>query len=108
LKTFSKPLPARTLLFTQFDSRDRFPPWIRHPMLRRLTEQTGGRAFFPVTAADVRRAYKAIRSELAHQYVLAYISTDRIRSAGFHQLAVIIERPGAVARTRRGYFTPGR
>jgi len=77
-------------------------------MLRRLTEQTGGRAFFPVTAADVLRAYKAIRAELAHQYVLAYISTDRTRSAGFHQLAVIIERPGAVARTRRGYFTSGR
>lgn len=77
-------------------------------LLRRLTEDTGGRAFFPVTPRDVLRAYKAIRSELAHQYMLAYVSTDRTRSERFHQLSVIVERPGVVARTRRGYFSSGR
>jgi VWFA-related protein len=77
-------------------------------LLRRLTEDTGGRAFFPVTLNDVVRAYKAIRSELAHQYVLAYVSTDRTRSPRFHQLSVIVERPGVVARTRRGYFSSAR
>ena len=77
-------------------------------LLRRLTEDTGGRAFFPVTGRDVLRAFKAIRSELSHQYVLAYVSTDRTRSPGFHQLSVIVERPGAVARTRRGYFSSAR
>ena len=73
-------------------------------LLRRLTDQTGGRAFFPVRAGDVLRAFKAIRSELAHQYTLAFVSTDGTGSAGLHQLSVIVERPGAVARTRRGYF----
>lgn len=77
-------------------------------VLRRLTDDTGGRAFFPLTSRDVVRAFRAIRAELAHQYVLAYVSTDQAGAAAFHQLSVMVERPGVVARTRRGYFSPGR
>lgn len=76
-------------------------------LLRRLTEQTGGRAFFPTTGRDLLRAFAAITAELAHQYTLAYVSTGAVRTAGFRQLSVIVDPPG-VARTRRSYFTSGR
>ncbi len=40
--------------------------------LRRLTEQTGGRAFFPKEAKDLADVYADIRAELSSQYSLAY------------------------------------
>jgi Ca-activated chloride channel family protein len=73
-------------------------------VLRRLAEQTGGRAFFPVNRYEFRRIHDAIRLELANQYSLAYESDDRHRDGRFRNLAVLIGGRNAVARTKRGYF----
>jgi Ca-activated chloride channel family protein len=72
-------------------------------VLRRLAEQTGGRAFFPATRHQFRPIHDAIRLELASQYSLAYESDDRRRDGRFRSLAVLIGGRNAVARTKRGY-----
>ena len=77
-------------------------------LLRRLADQTGGRAFFPRTGVELRQVYKTIRADLGSQYVLAYVSNDRVRSGGFRPISVFVNAPGAVARTRRGYFASAR
>jgi Ca-activated chloride channel homolog len=77
-------------------------------VLGRLTQQTGGRAFFPVDAKDLNGIYGEITAELSSQYSLAYES-DNLRTDGqFRRIAVRIERPGVVARARPGYYAPRR
>jgi hypothetical protein len=76
-------------------------------LLRRLTQQTGGRAFFPKAAADLANVYSDIRNELASQYVLAYESGGA-RDGRWRRIAVRVTRPNVAVRTRQGYFASRR
>jgi Ca-activated chloride channel family protein len=77
-------------------------------VLRRLTEQTGGRAFFPNDARELAAIYGEIKTELSNQYFLAYESNNPRRDGQFRRIAVRVERPGTVARARPGYYAPRR
>jgi Ca-activated chloride channel homolog len=77
-------------------------------VLRRLAEQTGGRAFFPVDVKELAGIYGEIRTELSNQYFLAYESNNARRDGQYRRIAVRIERAGAVARARPGYYAPSR
>jgi Ca-activated chloride channel homolog len=77
-------------------------------VLRRLAQQTGGRAFFRADAKELSGVYGEIRAELSNQYVLAYESNNARRDGQFRRIAVRVERPGVVARTRPGYYAPGK
>ncbi len=72
--------------------------------LRRLAEQTGGRAFVPLHRYELPRVYAEIMRELSSQYALAYQSDGVVKDTGFRSLSVQVQRPDAVARTKRGYF----
>jgi Ca-activated chloride channel family protein len=72
--------------------------------MRRLAEESGGRAFTPARIADLTGAADAITSELGQQYWLAYAPTTMTR--GFKRVNVRIEaRPLLRARTRSGYYS---
>jgi Ca-activated chloride channel family protein len=71
--------------------------------LRRFAAQTGGRALFPSTMKDIVEAYSDIRRELANQYVLAYESPPG-PARRWRNVVVRVNRTGAVARTRPGYY----
>ena len=75
-------------------------------VLRRLSEQTGGRTFFPQLATDLAAVYGEIKTELSSQYSLAYESTNPARDGRFRHVSVVIARPGAIGRTRPGYYAP--
>jgi Ca-activated chloride channel homolog len=77
-------------------------------VLRRLSEQTGGRTFFPQVANDLAAVYGEIKAELSSQYSLAYESTNSGRDGRFRRVSVLIARPGAIGRTRPGYYAPTR
>ena len=73
-------------------------------VLRRLAQQTGGRAFFPTDAKQLAGVYGEIRAELSNQYFLAYESSNPRRDGQFRRIAVRVDRPGVVARARPGYY----
>ena len=77
-------------------------------VLRRLAQQTGGRAFFIADARELSAVYAEIRAELANQYLLAYEPTNLRRDGQFRRVAVRVERSDAVARARPGYYAPTR
>ena len=88
-------------------------PGVRRPneaqfVLRRFAEQTGGRAFFPADAKELAGIYGEIRAELASQYFLAYESNNPRRDGQFRRIAVRVDREGAAARARPGYYAPTR
>jgi Ca-activated chloride channel homolog len=76
-------------------------------VLNQLARQTGGRAFLTVRdGKDLRPVYGDIRTELARQYALGYVSNDPRRDGRFRHLSVQVTRPQARARTRLGYVAP--
>jgi Ca-activated chloride channel family protein len=75
-------------------------------VLRQLSQETGGRAFFISSVTELPKIYQHISEELASQYSLAYTSKNRVRNGAWRRIDVRVSRPGLTARTRRGYFGP--
>lgn len=75
-------------------------------VLRQLSEQTGGRAFFPTEARQLPAIYEAIAEELSSQYSMAYSSTNPLRDGAWRRIVIKIDRPGLTARTKQGYYGP--
>ena len=76
-------------------------------VLRRLAQQTGGRAFFAQAAKDLGGVYREIRDELSSQYLLAYESATQ-RNGQWRRVNVRVNRPNVTVRARQGYYAPSR
>jgi VWFA-related protein len=76
-------------------------------LLKRLAEETGGRAFFPNKVGDVVKAFETIQDELRSQYALSYKPAD-FQADGRYRSIVIQARneKNVIIRARKGYFAP--
>jgi len=77
-------------------------------VMRQLAQETGGRSFFPTKIQDLDGVYTQIADELASQYTLGYTSKNPRTDGAFRRIVVQVGRPNASARTKRGYYAPGR
>jgi Ca-activated chloride channel family protein len=75
-------------------------------VLKQLAQETGGRAYFVLTAAELPKIYDQISEELANQYSLAYSSRNPMRNGAWRRVVVRVSKPGLTARTRQGYYGP--
>jgi len=75
-------------------------------VLKQLAQETGGRAYFVLTAAELPKIYEQISEELANQYSLAYSSKNPMRNGAWRRVVVRVNKPGLTARTRLGYYGP--
>jgi Ca-activated chloride channel family protein len=75
-------------------------------VLKQLSQETGGRAYFVLTAAELPKIYEQISEELANQYSLAYSSKNPMRNGAWRRVVVRVTKPGMTARTRQGYYGP--
>ena len=75
-------------------------------VLRQLSQETGGRVFFPTTVAELQKIYEQISEELASQYSIAYSSKNPMRTGVWRRIEVRVGKPGLLARARRGYYSP--
>ena len=76
-------------------------------VLRQLSQETGGRAFFPTAANELPKIYDQIAQELASQYAIGYTSKNPARNGAWRRITVRVARPGLAGRTRQGYYAPG-
>lgn len=76
-------------------------------VLRQLSQETGGRVFFPTTVSELPKIYEQISEELASQYSIAYSSKNPMRNGAWRRIDVRVNKPSLTARARRGYFAPG-
>lgn len=77
--------------------------------LRKVSERTGGQAFFPKKVKDLRAAFTQIQQELMSQYVVAFNSAHDQRDGSFHKLHIDISNPelrkqGLRLAYPQGYF----
>jgi Ca-activated chloride channel family protein len=75
-------------------------------VLRQLSQETGGRAFFPNQVTDLNSVYGQISDELSSQYTVGYTSKNGRRDGAWRRVVVRVNRPSTVARTKQGYFGP--
>jgi VWFA-related protein len=78
-------------------------------VLNKISDRTGGRAFFPKDEAELRKAFVQIQIEMRSQYLIAYAPTNQKRDGSFRtidiQLANTELQKQKVALThRKGYF----
>ncbi len=75
-------------------------------VLKKLAEETGGRAFFPFKAEDLSHSFQDIGDELRSQYSLGYKSSNPARDGSFRTIRLETERKNLKVKSRRGYYAP--
>jgi Ca-activated chloride channel homolog len=75
-------------------------------VLKQLSSETGGKAYFPTDARELQKIYQSIWDELSSQYAIAYSSTNPKRDGAWRRVQVRIVKPGLTARTKLGYYGP--
>jgi Ca-activated chloride channel homolog len=76
-------------------------------VLRQLSQETGGRVFYPGTVSELPKIYEQISLELASQYAIGYVSKNPNRNGAWRRINIRIARPGMIGRTKQGYYAPG-
>ncbi|HKZ03176.1 MAG TPA: VWA domain-containing protein [Pyrinomonadaceae bacterium] len=82
--------------------------------LRKITEQTGGRAYFPRSERELREAFTQIQRDLREQYLVAYSPSNKARDGSYRRVEIEIvnselRKQNLKLNYRPGYFakTPG-
>jgi VWFA-related protein len=88
--------------FSMFEVIDRSKELNKLGPLSELTEGTGG---FQITNSnDLNGALKRIAVELGHYYLVSYLPSKQEYDGKFRKITVKLNRNGAQAQTRSGYF----
>ncbi len=75
--------------------------------LKKITAETGGRAFFPKQEEDLDKAFSLIDEDLRTQYILSYEPSNEARDGSFRTIQIRVkDRKDLTVRHRRGYFAP--
>jgi VWFA-related protein len=75
--------------------------------LERLSQETGGVAYFPASLADVNAVAAQVAYDIRNQYIVAYHSSKPANLGGYRSVLVEARTPShskLSVRTRRGYF----
>ncbi|HEX8634812.1 MAG TPA: VWA domain-containing protein [Pyrinomonadaceae bacterium] len=79
-------------------------------LLNKIATETGGRAFYPMSLAELPGIADEITRDLRTQYVVSYSPTNKRRDGTFRKVNVRIEdtakRDKRIAITRPGYTAP--
>jgi len=75
-------------------------------LLKRLCEETGGRAWFPRDDQQLGRAYEAIAGEVHQKYFMTYTPTNQRRDGNWRSIDVQIPGSDYRVRARKGYTAP--
>lgn len=88
---------------------DNFYDGVDEGALKRLSERTGGRAFFPRDEVELRRAFKQIEEEMRSQYLLSYEPSNTALDGSYRKIEVQLANPEMAKQKvklthRQGYF----
>ena len=75
-------------------------------VLKRLANETGGKAYFPFEASDLAEDFRAIGRDLRTQFLLSYTSSNAARDGTFRKIAILPVDKTLHVRAKSGYFAP--
>ena len=88
---------------------DNFYGGVDKGVLNKISERTGGRAFFPKDEAELRNAFTQIQIEMRSQFLIAYEPSNQKRDGSFRTVEIQVVNPELVKQKvflthRKGYF----
>ena len=75
-------------------------------VLMKMSEATGGRAFFPPSVDEIATGFDSIEEELRSQYDLTYTPADFKPDGAFRTIYLFATDRRFSVRARKGYFSP--
>ena len=80
--------------------------------LRKISEQTGGRAYFPHSERELREAFAQIQRDLREQYLIAYSPSNKAHDGTYRRIQIELVNPELRKQNlkltyRAGYFAKG-
>jgi len=88
---------------------DRYTFNVNEGALRKIADQTGGRAYFPRHERDLRDAFAQIQRDLREQYLVAYSPLNKARDGSYRKIEIQLLNPALRQQDlklnyRSGYF----
>jgi len=87
---------------------DRYTFNVDEGSLRKVSEKTGGRAYFPSNERDLREAFTQIQRDLREQYLVAYSPSNKTRDGSYRRVEIQVTnlslRQELKLNYRPGYF----
>lgn len=87
---------------------DRYTFNVDEGSLRKISEKTGGRAYFPSNERDLREAFAQIQRDLREQYLVAYSPSNKNRDGSYRRVEIQVVNPAfrqeLKLNYRPGYF----
>ena len=88
---------------------DRYHYGVNKGALRKVSESTGGRAFFPKDEMQLRASFRQIQEEMRSQYLLVYEPLNQERDGTYRKIDIQIANPALTKQKirvthREGYF----
>ena len=88
---------------------DRYSYGVDEGSLRKIAEQTGGRAYFPRNEKELRDAFVQVQRDLREQYLIAYSPSNKNRDGSYRRVEIQIVNPELRKQNlklnyRAGYF----
>jgi len=74
--------------------------------LKKFSEETGGKAFFPLKIQDLASSFLDIHDELRSQYQIGYRPGNARQDGTFRKIRVDVADKKYKARARSGYYMP--
>ena len=102
---FLNQVPKKSL----FGGFSKSVPERAHDALQKVSEETGGKAFFPAELTSLPGIVSEIATELRSQYAVGYYSTNSARDGSFRRVKIEVagsSAAGNLVRYRRGYYAP--
>jgi Ca-activated chloride channel homolog len=74
--------------------------------LRKLANDTGGRAFFPTREIELKPIHEMVANEVTLRYILTYVPKNQKVDGTWRKIGVAVNDPTLRVRARPGYFAP--
>jgi Ca-activated chloride channel homolog len=75
--------------------------------LRKISSETGGRAYFPHSERELREAFEQIQRDLREQYLVAYSPSNKARDGSYRRIAIEIVDPELQKQKLKLNYRPG-
>lgn len=86
---------------------DSYQGGVDESSLRKITEQTGGRAYFPQSERELRDAFQQIQRDLREQYLVAYSPSNKARDGSYRRIRIEVVDPELRKQKLKLNYRPG-
>jgi VWFA-related protein len=105
-EAINRALKAEALIYA-IGIGDRYSYGINEGALKRITENTGGRAFFPHNEQDLSNAFAQIQRDLRERYLIAYSSSNKNRDGSYRHVSIELINPDLRKDNLKLNYRPG-